>query len=469
MTCSRRAALCAQLSLLLAIALSASCGGSDGGDDHRSPDDGASYAIVPTTTKYLDAATLALLTSTSQDGATLTFGGSNALLDSIDVGDVVVAGPSTRMPWGFLRQVEAKDSASGEVVLDTRQATLEDAVEEGHFETATTLQTGDVQLLQGATGVVLRPAKLVEGMAALPERRFAIALTDVVLYDEDGDDATTDDQVTVGGEISFDTDLNLVIDITNFVLETFELTQTTAFRSELHFASGVALDDERKIELARTEFAPIVVPAGPIDLVFVPVLTLNVGLDGSIDAGIAFEGTQDATLQAGVTYDGTWHPVDELSSSFELTTPTVGANCAVQGYIGPELSVLLYGVVGPYASIRGYLELGASGQETASPAWALYAGLRFGLGVEIEVLGASLGSWEKDDIIDYRTLLASSDANVAEGWTVERVESCTVYGGSPSMTLDANAHPHIAYWCRDTETYEWELRYATLAYGLWSF
>jgi hypothetical protein len=72
---------------------------------------------------------------------------------------------------------------------------------------------------------------------------------------------------------------------------------------------------------------------------------------------------------------------------------------------------MIYGIVGPYANIYGYLELEAD--IYANPWWVLYGGLESNAGVELEIFDKELADYETK-VIDYRVVLAKADGPIAD-------------------------------------------------------
>ena len=89
--------------------------------------------IVPDTTNSLGTQTTQHLTAVSPDGSVFTFDQMTPELAAVAPGEIIVAGPSTAAPNGFLRQVTAVNASGTSVVLQTTPATLEDAIQQAAF------------------------------------------------------------------------------------------------------------------------------------------------------------------------------------------------------------------------------------------------------------------------------------------------------------------------------------------------
>ena len=180
--------------------------------------------------------------------------------------------------------------------------------------------------------------------------------------------------------------------------------------AELEFQSEVELASvELYYEIARLHLGTITVFAGPVPVVFLIEMPIYVRGDGDVSVGITTSVTQQADLSAGLRYqDGKWSPVSSLSNSFGFDPPRLSAGAKFKGYIDPPLSLMLYGVAGPFAGVTPYLELEAD--VVADPWWELYGGIDATVGVKVEVLGRSLGD-HTEVVVGYKIFLAQAQSN----------------------------------------------------------
>ena len=196
-----------------------------------------------------------------------------------------------------------------------------------------------------------------------------------------------------------------------------KLTFTASFteEAELKVSSKVnLLDFKKEKELARYVLSAIDIQVGPVPVVVVPTITLIGGV--SAEAAISLETgiTQRFTCTAWASYaGGLWNPISSSSNQFTYTPPTLSASAELKAYIQPELSLMVYTLAGPYASLNGYLELAAD--TSADPWWTLYGGLDGKVGVKVEVFGKKLCDWGKDFTL-LRKLLASAQPKPVQKW-----------------------------------------------------
>jgi hypothetical protein len=200
---------------------------------------------------------------------------------------------------------------------------------------------------------------------------------------------------------------SLKICIRHRAVQEFSFISTTSETTELEVLSQVELIDvELRQEIARYTFAPIVVWVGTVPVVFTPVLAVHVGLDGTVSVGISAGVTESSTLTAGATFaQAEWTPVWGMSQTFDYRSPELFAGARFLASAGPRLSLLVYGVAGPYTETTTYLELEAD--LLAVPWWQLFGGIRGDVGVRVEILGRVIASYQAN-LFHQKWLLAEA-------------------------------------------------------------
>ena len=319
------------------------------------------------------------------------------------LGDVLVGGPTSFSPNGYLLKVVSVSRRRGQVEVQTRPASLTEAIQQGSVEMSRALSGFEVRQSVELEGVGLQTTTPTIQAIGLEVR-----LDRVVLADADGDLNTTYDQVVANGRVHLDPSLSLKLRIRDFEVEEFSFISETRETSDLELITSVDLVDYHvRQEVARYTFAPIVVWVGTVPVVFTPVLAVHVGLDGTVTVGMTTSVSQQATITAGATYaGGVWSPVSEITPNFYFSPPTLSAMARVAAYSGPQLSLMVYGVAGPYTQTRSYLELVADPFQV--PWWQLFGGLRGQVGVKVEILGRLLASYEAT-LFDQKWLLAEAE------------------------------------------------------------
>lgn len=388
-------------SFFLLMVLFASCsGGGGGGMDNTTIQ--TSPAVIPSTTKVLDNSTVNNISSVSPDGAQITFSGTNSQIDSLEVGDVVASGSSSSTPSGLLRKVTSIDKTGNQIVANTTGVTIEEAIQKGSWSITQSLNSNQVV----KTVSVAKGVKLAKSASL---GKFDVSINNVVLYDNDGNTNSANDQIVANGSISIEPSYTFSGDIDNFKLEKLTFTNTTKETCSITLSSNASLANfSKNIEIAKYNLPTVTILVGSFPVVITPVLTVNVGLSGNVSVGISTGIVQEASYTNGLSYDSNngWSKIKDQTKSFTFTPPTVTAAATAKCYAGPKLELLLYGSAGPYASANGYLELDAN--PSNNPWWQLYGGIEASAGVELVILSHLVASYNAN-IFDERVLITQAN------------------------------------------------------------
>jgi hypothetical protein len=373
------------------------------------PGPAESPVIVPKTTKVLSDASRTSLQSYDPTTGELRFG-PQADFGALKAGDVLVTQPLPPLaPYGFLRKVVSVATVGQDTVVQTVPAKLTEAVYQGNFQLKQTLTP---VMLSGfkpmAQGVSLQSTSL--------SPQFTLKMTNVVVFDADGNTKTTGDQVVANGSFT----LNPVLDVSGGMHYTFPATISTRF----HFAIGLnqhadinlTADLQQKVhkqtQLASMTFTPFTIWIGPVPLVFVPKLVIFAAFDGQLSAKLTFTASEDLKLVAGTDkpYGQGFHDISTASltgtsnaSSLHFDYP--GLTFTMQPELGARYDLLLYDLAGPDAELDAYVLF--KGQIPGNPAWQVYAGIKGQLGLDVPVLNAN---WSKT-IFDKSVLIAQETTN----------------------------------------------------------
>jgi hypothetical protein len=386
--------------MLVGLLLVGACGSK--GKESSTPDQQVTYKL-PDTTKIVSPEEQSGVLAVGAGGEAITLDGSSALAGKVAAGDVLVFGIGDKTPHGLLRKVVTKSVDGTNIVLATTPAKLEDAFQELHFAVHQTVDPATMQSwTPSVSGLSVQQSALtVQGSAG---HTFDVNFDNTVLYDYDGDPATTYDQVVMSGSTSFSMSLDLEVDIGLGTMDRFKFGSTLAQNGLLTVSTNLPVAEFKKeMSVATLYFPPFVV--GPV--VIVPQLELIVGAEGKLEAQISTAITESVTLEGGIQYQaGQWQPYQNVSAQFTYTPPTLSASGSVKAYAGPSVNLLIYDVAGPYVQIDGYLELKAD--ISGNPWWELDAGVEGFAGATGKILGFVLLDYQTEDFIGYQKVLAQA-------------------------------------------------------------
>ncbi|MCK9618043.1 MAG: carboxypeptidase regulatory-like domain-containing protein [Lentimicrobiaceae bacterium] len=319
-------------------------------------------------------------------------------LKSLKAGDIIVSGPCTMAPYGFLKKIGSVNVVGNTVTLITSNSTLEEVFDKASIDFSKTLTLSDL----AGEPKLLKGAKFIKNKSTTG---FYLAIDDVVVYDDDGNTETDDDQIKLNGSIDINPSFQFVMQINNNHLEMLRFLNTTEQIIEIEASCGKDLFDiEKEVALATFNFQPITIFIGWVPVVLCPVLEIDVGGKANVSIEVSTNITQNATLEAGLEYNnGSWTKISNFQKTFQVDPPHVTLTADFKAYAGPQFNLLLYGLAGPYvdASIYGELEADIY----SNPWWTLYGGAEIGVGVQVQFLGRQIVDYYYPAVIGYKDVI----------------------------------------------------------------
>lgn len=372
---------------LVGVLLFTSCGGGE----NETP------AEISENVRSLESSGNVSLMAADGTSVTYSFEGD---APSIAEGDIIYSSEGN----GFLRKVKSVVVSGNQVVAETEQATLTEAIVGGEFSDVVPLSIGGQ-----AAGVKLVAASMIKG-ASIYEG--GIDFSGTVLYSQSGLTVTIP-----RGSIAFDADLYLDAKIQNRQVSYFHAFAegNMAFELELDATAARAFSLNEEVRVA--EFKTIAYQfVGPVPVIEVITLGFDVGFESSLNGIASVSASVDgsAGLRFGAQYsDGQWSPIGEVDTDFNAPAPSLSISGAValKGYVRPSISVEFYDVTGPYLEVCPYGQL-TGNLSGASVSWAVTGGLEAGLGFSVEILDYELANYSKEWVL-WEAELASDQGSVS--------------------------------------------------------
>lgn len=378
------------------LGLLASCGGGAEPDPAPPVPDASGSAVLAERAKVLDDAGLRALSSVESEGegTLLVFSATSPVLETLSPGDVLIVGTSERTPRGALYGIETVAEMGDGLRVVARTATVDEAFESLAIALETTLaEAASVNPVAGSVGAV----------------RHALGITFPFSF-QAGSGAN---RAELNGSLAIDADVGLKLEfhVARFALEELSLSFEAQETLLAEFVGEGQQTFKRAQDLGSIGFTPITVyvpiptPPGVVPVVLTPQITLEVGVQGSIQGRAEASVLQQASFTAGLGYrDGSFGGFSSDTSRFEAEPPAFEAGANVRVFGGPRLEVKIYGALGPYAGVEAFAELAASGESPPPCArGVLDAGLRARVGMDF------LTSFEST-LFDKRYPLAKFDS-----------------------------------------------------------
>ena len=311
----------------------------------------------PATTLVITPAVVADAPEPGQPGVLVLNG-----VIAVKAGDVLAAGIGPQTPFGFLLKATAVRVEAGRTVVDAVPATLLEAIPEGEIHESFT------------------SSRARRGRSTRARFRRAVVC-------EAGGTVTIEGSADLGSP-------TWTIDADWGFLRLNSVKATTSIGASAHAsaeATGTASCTVGPIKILERRFAPITFTIGPIPVVIVPELEIDLDGLGQIDANVATSVDASITATAGAEYeDGRLSPIAEHAESFNHQPPDPQAAAKLQATLSSALEAKFYGAGGPEVGLDAGLLMNAD-YDAPDPWWTLDAPVALTAGLDIDVLDIEAG------------------------------------------------------------------------------
>jgi hypothetical protein len=298
------------------------------------------------------------------------FSKSSSEIEKITDMSVLVIGISEKTPYGSLRNVNSIQTNGTEVVINTSDAQLTDAVKEGTIVLQEKLLEKNFTLKSKVDGVALKGAnKSFDGLA--------VTLDNFEIF-RDGTRVTR-----LNGAVGISASIDITIKIASNAIQEIILISTLDKIDEITVTSNSPFSGGDEIIAAEFVHTPIIIN----NLVFVPEVAIICGFDGTISSAVTSGVRQDRTITSKLNYKNPGWSDDPLShaEAFDFTTPQLTENSDLKIFSGPEINILLYGIPIQTLKSTGFYSLEA--EKNSSPFWKLFIGNEGLNSVNADMLG----------------------------------------------------------------------------------
>ncbi len=330
----------------------------------------------------------------------------------VDSGSILVGAEGE----GYIRRVQHASLAGDVLTVQTTQAYVEEAVQEGGFSTTAFSDSsegvpapgggawlGPWKTVYMAPGVSLNRAGLC---CTLDGLSFSIKVTPSASAPVSGQVDFTIDK----GDIDFSPRTSMVTKVHLSKLVKFQhvLRGNLALNID-QYTLKVGVTGSQGLTVLKKESQNFIIQQrpyatfiGPMPVLVIFTKKISLDITPSVGASVTFTGSYHASLgiEAGArwTDPGGWKPVFSATSSRDATAPKIAGvegTAAVKIAVVPEFNILLYGVVGPYINLEPYANasassvLGLSGGTPTGLDWetAIDLGLNLNGGAKLSVMG----------------------------------------------------------------------------------
>ncbi len=359
--------------------------------------------VIPDTTKVADEVTRNALLSYDPTTGRMVFADSTDVLKNLRRGDVFVSEPSgDAAPFGYLRKITNIRRVSGQVILETVQARLNEAIYQGTLNA-----TGELLPNDGTQPPVISPLA-ASGFEddSIPAPNIVIDEGDVFNFHRDIDvtinfDGSEDGvegtgTVRVTGFVYFNAGYNVGIGIRPCLEvppacpDRFEAWAGLEQKSRLRVTGNFDGEIHKEKIIHPIPMKPIWFFIGPVPVVLVPEINVKLGVDGEAHLDFVFEGEAKSKFKAGAKwlnpdYGGNgWNNISEyLPLDKKIHAADINAKLRVEGYAKVDAKIKHYGVVGP--GIDGSVGILIDADTGRKPFWFMQGHVTTNISFEVGI------------------------------------------------------------------------------------
>jgi uncharacterized protein (TIGR02145 family) len=456
-----------KLTLILSVILTASGCKKDENNEKKKPDlvteTGSTVHVLDTKTK---------VESITPNGITFkNWGGEQ----QPQKGDIIVSAPAENVPFGFLYKIKTISSSDGMISITTEPASIEEAV-----QNASVHET--INLNDYIIGIVDAEGK------EIPMARNMLKAGGSV---ESGVKIEINASMPLGGEnlkakLEGEAELKLIADfdleIEEGNLQRMKFTVSPEFMTKITLGFEGKIKAEKTITIAQVKLSPIVIQAGFVPIVFVPVVSLDVeiGIEGTAKLAANLVDINYKYIYGMEYKDGILSKIEQNDSKPVKILEDVQLLLSGEAKVEPQLSLKfkLYdqeayiGVFGGYPTKLSVEDITLNlnvvyGLEEFNPKMKLTTGITLGLEAKLEIFSKKLlefkpsfnavtwNIWERkvfpefDEItFDNQTSSSITSRSVIKGFefifSVEQYGFCWGLAPKPAVTGNKNEFGSLA-------------------------
>ncbi len=291
----------------------------------------------------------------------------------------------SKAPKGFLRKVNSV--AGGDVY--TSYASIEEAFSKGDMDFTIPSSSLNKVDAKGVTPKINSTKSISYSLNYL-------------IYDQDGNPSTTDDQLKLEGSLTLDGIITGGLHFPPFKVNAgFNFTNTI----DLNLVATGNINYHTEKTLFTAEGAPIVVSG----IVLTPAISVKFIPDVAV-SGKATGGIHDVTrLNASLGFEKVWNISQSFSNVFTAKPVKVNLEGKIKGTLLFQLNLYLFELIGPGVNFGPYTELNVNINQ--NPWWVLYAGAETNLTVNTRGIASSIGNYSKALVETKKEIANSGIAN----------------------------------------------------------
>ena len=329
------------------------------------------------------------------------------LPQNLEVGDILISEPIPEAPEGLFVRITDVQQSGGIVDYDVTQASFEEAFETLDLDMTKALSSSEITSSVGPQGLGGSSELNTQAIGFTIDSTFA----NYVICDDDGNTATTNDQIKINGTFKANVSTFAKIKLGFFKLSLFEAGAKLDEQLNLTAKGKCSKSYAKEWLIAQYNFKTFTVWVGPAPIVMTPNVKLYVGSNGQITATVDITATQGLNGRYGVRYSGGWSAIKEGTLTRNVSINTLQGGAQARAFIGPKAGVRFYGAANAWAYPKGFVDTKATVSAPPNPLvdYCINAGINLSVGADLSlnILIKKLNySWSKNlgDVLTYQIL-----------------------------------------------------------------
>jgi hypothetical protein len=275
------------------------------------------------------------ISSFNEQSGTLVFEQETDFTSSLNVGDIIIADYSEKIPYGLINEITSISSDGLTIMLE--EALLEDVIENGELEVSYSISFEEfVAGLQASKGVKILKVDLGDHKIEFEQELS-------------GDRGTITGFIRLKSNIDFEKRMRF-----SLRLERLSILFTTEIELDVNYEGKVGSDYEETHDLFTFRGPPIVVFTG---VYISPRIVLRAGAEASIDGGMESGLNWSRTYAAGLEYnrgEGFNTIQNSHGSGFSVKPVKLTGSANAMGFAGVAFEGLVWGSAGFGMGVFGY-------------------------------------------------------------------------------------------------------------------
>lgn len=328
------------ISIFAALLFISSCKKSDTANTPETPDT-YSEGILKSNTIIVSSDSLNI-SLVSVDSTKLTFAQNGAGVSKLKIGSILVSDITAKAPFGFIRKVIGMNVVGGNIIYQTENASLIDALETGKVKYIRKFDDNDITSVDtSGIDITLFRGNILPSFTIPLDNQFGAI--------------KTEGQIKIEPEFEFELDISKSgneTKVTNFKVA-LTLKNTNKIKA---IASGVA-NLNQEIILATFPLKPFTINVGPLPIPIAKQwVVIVLGVNGTVEAKLSIGAENTNTKTVGILYqNGGWTKIDNVTNSFTKYPLEFDGRAVIEPYVQVRYEIQ------PYAIRDSRIYLGVKG------------------------------------------------------------------------------------------------------------